>query len=116
VERRDEAGESKLRVEVLYVADCPYHAPTVRLLKDVLAAEGVQAEIKEILVVNAQMASELKFLGSPTIQINGLDIAAESPSEGTLACRLYRGSLQVGVPSMEMVRRAVIEARERGTP
>ena len=65
-----------MKVEVLYVADCPSHAPTVRLLKDVLAAEGVQAEVKEVLVVDAQMATELKFLGSPTIRINGLDICA----------------------------------------
>ena len=109
-------GECRLKVEVLYVADCPSHAPTVRLLKDVLAAEGVQAEVKEVLVVDAQMASEVKFLGSPTIRINGLDIAPESPKGGTLACRLYPGSPQIAVPPMEMVRRAVVKARNRGTP
>jgi hypothetical protein len=105
-----------MKVEVLYVADCPSHAPTVSLLRDVLAAEGVQAEIKEVLVVDAQMASELKFLGSPTIRINGLDIAPGSPKGGTLACRLYPGSPQIGVPPMEMVRRAIVKTREEGSP
>jgi hypothetical protein len=105
-----------LKVEVLYVADCPSYAPTVRLMKDVLAAEGILAEVKEVLVVDAPMASELKFFGSPTIRINGLDIAAESPNGGILACRLYPGSPQIGVPPMEMVRRAVVMARERGMP
>jgi hypothetical protein len=105
-----------LRVEVLYVADCPSHAPAVRLLKDVLAAEGIVAEVKEVLVADAQMASDLKFLGSPTIRINGLDIAEESSNCGTLACRLYLGSPQMGVPPMDMVRRAVLKAREKGTP
>jgi hypothetical protein len=105
-----------LKVEVLYVADCPSHAPAVRLLKEVLAAEGVQAEVKEVLVVDAQIARELGFLGSPTIRINGLDIAAASTNGGTLACRLYPGSPQVGVPPMEMIRRAVVKARERGIP
>jgi len=116
VKRPDEPGECRLKVEVLYVADCPSHTPTVRLLKDVLAAEGVQAEVKEVLVVDGKMASELKFLGSPTIRINGLDIAPESPKGGTLACRLYPGSPQIGVPPMEMVRRAVVKARKGGTP
>jgi len=104
-----------LKVEVLYVADCPSHGPTVRLLRDVLAAEGVQAEVAEVLVVDARMASELKFSGSPTIRINGQDIAAEAPKSGTLACRLYPGSPQIGVPPMELVRRAVVKAREGGT-
>ena len=105
-----------MKVEVLYVADCPSHTPTVRLLKDVLAAEGVQAEVKEVLVVDAQMAGELKFSGSPTIRINGLDIAPESPKGGTLACRLYPGSPRIGVPPVEMVRRAIAKARKGGTP
>jgi hypothetical protein len=103
-----------VREILLYVADCPSHAATVRLLKGALVAEGVQAKVKEILVVDAQMASELKFLGSPTIRINGLDIASESPKGGRLACRLYPGSPQIGVPPVEMVRHAIVKAREGG--
>ena len=105
-----------MKVEVLYVANCPSHAPTVRLLKDVLAAEGVQTEIKEVLVADSRMASELKFLGSPTIRINDLDIAPESPKGGTLACRFYPGSPQIAVPTMQMVRRAIVKARKGGPP
>jgi hypothetical protein len=53
-----------MKVEVLYVTDCPpSHPLAVRLLKDVLAAEGIKAEFTEVLVVDAQMASELKFRG-----------------------------------------------------
>ena len=105
-----------MKVEVLYVADCPSHAPAVKLLKDVLATEGVLAEVTEVLVADAQMARELKFIGSPTIRINGLDIAAESANEGTMACRLYPGSPQIGVPPIEMVRRAIVKARKGGSP
>jgi protein-disulfide isomerase len=105
-----------MKVEVLYVTDCPSHPPAVRLLKDVLAAEGIKAEITEVLVVDAQMASELKFRGSPTIRINGIDIAGESSDTGTFACRLYPGSPQIGVPPIELVRRALTQARERRTP
>jgi hypothetical protein len=107
-----------MKVEVLYVyvADCPSHPPAVKLLRDVLAAEGIKAEIMEVLVADERTASELKFRGSPTIRINGLDIAGESSDAGTFACRLYPGPHQIGVPPIEMVRRALAQARERRTP
>jgi hypothetical protein len=105
-----------MKVEVLYVTDCPSHPPAVRLLKDVLAAEGIKAEVTEVLVADAQMASELKFCGSPTIRINGLDIAGEPSGIGTFACRLYPGSRRIGVPPIELVRYALTQARERRTP
>jgi len=62
--------------------------------------------------MDAEMARRLKFPGSPTIRVNGQDIAEESPHAGTFACRLYSGSQQIGVPPVEMVRRALARARE----
>lgn len=102
-----------MKVEVLYVADCPSHLAAVTLVKDVLAAQGVAAEITEVLVSDEQTARELKFPGSPTIRINGRDVA-EPAKAGVfaLSCRLYPGSLRIGLPPVEMVRRAVAEARE----
>jgi hypothetical protein len=106
-----------VKVEVLYVADCPSHSAAVTLVKDVLAAQGVTAEINEVLVSSEQTARELKFPGSPTIRINGRDVA--EPSENgvfALSCRLYPGSLRIGLPPVEMVRRAVVEASEGAKP
>ena len=99
-----------MKVEVLYVADCPTHHAAVKLVKQVLAAEGVEAEIHEILVRDEGMANELGFCGSPTIRINGRDVAGESPDAGNfaLSCRLYHGSKQVGLPPAETVHRAVL--------
>lgn len=106
-----------MKVEVLYVADCPSHAAAVTLVKDILAAQGVAAEINEVLVPDEQTARELRFLGSPTIRINGRDVA-ESPKTVVfaLSCRLYPGSQQIGLPPAEKVLRAVAEARERDIP
>jgi hypothetical protein len=88
------------------------------MVKDVLAAEGVETEVQEVLVQDEEMASELKFLGSPTIRVNGRDVGGETRSaQGfALSCRLYPGSKQVGLPPAEMIHRAAIEARqgERG--
>jgi hypothetical protein len=107
-----------VKIEVLYVAECPSHPTAVRMVRDVLAAEGVVTEVQEVLVRDEGMASELKFLGSPTIRVNGRDVAGETRNAQSfaLSCRLYPGSKQVGLPPAEMIHRAVIEARqgERG--
>ena len=102
-----------MRVEVLYVSECPSHPAAVKLVKEILAAEGVAPDIHEVLVRDERMACELKFLGSPTIRINGRDVAGDSQTskDFALSCRLYPGSKQIGLPSAEMVHRAVLEAR-----
>ena len=58
-----------MKVEILYVAECPSHPAAVKLVKEVLAAERITTEVCEVLVRDEQMAGELKFLGSPTIRI-----------------------------------------------
>ena len=107
-----------MKVEVLYVSDCPSHPEAVRLVKNVLAAEGVVTDIREVLVQDEWMAGELKFVGSPTIRINGRDVAGESQTEKgfALCCRLYSGSKQIGLPATELVHRAVVEARRGEQP
>ena len=102
-----------MKIEVFYVPDCPHHPTSLMRLREVLAADGVAAEIREVAVTNMQMAEALRFCGSPTIRINGRDIAGESKDVGNFAmsCRLYPGAKQPGVPPVEMIRRAVREAR-----
>ena len=102
-----------MKIEVLYVAECPSHPAAVKLVKDVLVAQGVAADVQEVLVRDEGMASELRFLGSPTIRINGNDVAGEAQKAQNfaLSCRLYPGSKQVGLPPAELVQRAVLEAR-----
>jgi Domain of unknown function (DUF2703) len=103
-----------VKIEVLYVSECPSHPAAVKLVQDVLAAEGVATDIHEVLVKDERMAGELKFLGSPTIRINGRDVAGESqvPKSFALSCRLYLGSNGIGLPPAEMVHRAVLEAQQ----
>lgn len=103
-----------MKVEVLYVAECPSHPAAVKLVRDVLNSEGLAAEIREVLVRDDSMAADLAFSGSPTIRINGQDVAGDSSQAKAfaLSCRLYLDSEEMGLPSVEMVRRAVLAARE----
>ncbi len=100
-----------MRIEVLYVLDCPHYSAAMAELKSVLAAERIFAPITEVLVANPRMAEALRFRGSPTIRINGRDIAGESEMQHfAVSCRLYPGEKRPGVPPAEMIHRAVREA------
>jgi hypothetical protein len=103
-----------VRIEVLYVPDCPNHPTAVRLLRDVLFTEGIAAEICQVVVTDAQAAEEMRFRGSPTIRINERDIAEDSrvPEFFALACRVYPGAKDAGVPPVELMYRAVRAARD----
>ena len=106
-----------MRIEVLYVAECPSHPAAIKLVRDVLSAEGVSAEIREVLITDDRMATDFAFSGSPTIRVNGRDVAGESSNAKrfALSCRLYPGSTEIGLPPVELVRRAVVEARKGNT-
>lgn len=86
-----------LRVDVLYFDGCPNHAPTVELARRVVADLGVEAEVNEIPVESAEDAEAKRFLGSPSVRVNGRDIepGAETQSSYALSCRMYGES---GIP------------------
>ena len=98
-----------MRIEILYFDGCPHFAAARDLLRAILRAERVQAEVSEIEVTDASAARRLHFFGSPTIRINGLDIEADARNVAGvgLACRRYPN----GLPSEAMIRAALKEAR-----
>jgi hypothetical protein len=97
-------------VEVLYFEGCPNHRAAVDRLRMVLGQEQLPAEVSEIEVKDESAAKALKFFGSPTIRINGIDIDPDSRNvaETGFACRWYSS----GQPSEEMIRAALREIRE----
>ena len=98
-----------MKVEVLYFEGCPNYPPTMARLRELLRDEGLSVEIRCVAVRGPAEAKSLGFLGSPTIRINGLDIDVEArgSTAAGLACRRYAG----GLPSEEMIRAALKEAR-----
>ena len=82
-----------MRIEVLYFDDCPNHAPTVERVKQIVAALGVQERVEEIEVRSPGQAQQLRFLGSPTVRVNGVDIDPSARQRTTygLSCRVYSG-------------------------
>jgi hypothetical protein len=97
-----------MKIEVLYFEGCPNHAPAVDRLKTVLRQAGLATEVSEIEVTDESAAKTLRFFGSPTIRVNGLDIEPDARNVGDtgFACRRYPG----GLPSEGMIRSALREA------
>jgi hypothetical protein len=53
-----------MKIEVLYVANCPNHAVALERLREVLSAKSFQKHVNEVLVRDAEMAQSLKFVES----------------------------------------------------
>jgi hypothetical protein len=79
-------------VEVLTFEGCPHAEPALDLVRRVVADAGVAATVRRVDVSDPEAAMALRFLGSPTIRINGRDIepGAGERNEYVLSCRLYR--------------------------
>lgn len=72
-----------LQVRVLYSEGCANTPPTVELVKKVAHESNVPVNIETVMVSTQEQAQDLRFLGSPTVQIDGLDI--ELPGFDNLA-------------------------------
>jgi len=103
-----------MKIEVLYVPNCPNHTVALERLREILPVESFQEQVSEVLVSDTAMAQLLKFPGSPTIRINGQDV--EPRNEQTvsfgLMCRLYSDGS--GAPSQQKLRAAIEKARDAG--
>lgn len=75
-----------MKVELLYILDCPWCLKTKKLIREALGELKLEAEIEEILIDNEGKARKYKFLGSPTVRINSKDIQEEVSKDQCLAC------------------------------
>ncbi len=63
-----------IKIRVLYNDGCPNASKVVNLIEKVKNEVGVPVFIESVVVSSQEQAVKLRCLGSPTIQINGLDI------------------------------------------
>lgn len=100
-------------VELFYFDGCPGHEAVRRRVRAVLAQVGVGAQVRERRVETDAGAQRERFLGSPTVRVNGVDVDPDAGgrTDYGLKCRLYRtGDGLAGAPPDEWVRNAVQRA------
>jgi hypothetical protein len=79
-------------VEVLYFDGCPNHGPAIALVERVCSELGLEADVRLVNVPDRQAAQRLRFLGSPTLRIGGVDVdpVTETRDDYALSCRVFR--------------------------
>jgi hypothetical protein len=102
-----------MTVELLFWDGCPSHPEALDQLQRIMREENVRTSVELIEVTSDEQAREQRFIGSPTIRIDGQDVTP--PGEGeqfSLSCRVYRtrdGRVSP-VPDPEDVRAAIRRA------
>ncbi len=92
-----------MQIDLLYFDGCPSWKAALKNLKAALIAEGLEANIRLMRVQTDEEASRWKFLGSPSFQVNGVDLWEEERQQYGLSCRIYPTPQGMkGAPSPEM--------------
>ena len=101
------------RVEILYFDGCPNHGPARALVERLASELRVEPEIELVEVADPEAAATLRFLGSPTVRVDGVDVepGAEERRDFAFSCRIYRSHGGASEqPAEGWVREALIEA------
>jgi hypothetical protein len=81
-----------VKIELLYFEGCPSYTELLPRLRELLASEAIDEEVELRRVESAEDAERERFLGSPTVRVNGEDVdpTAKDRDDFGLECRLYR--------------------------
>ena len=81
-----------MRVELLYFDGCPSYARLLPRLQMLIEEAGLDADVELRCVESEEEALSERFLGSPTVRVDGRDIepGADTRTDFGLKCRLYR--------------------------
>ena len=106
-----------MNVELLWWEGCPSTERALETVRGALSELGLEAtEVRTREVRTDDEATELGFLGSPTILIDGVDLVPAADDEPIgLSCRVYRrrdGRISP-LPDPDDLREALQRAAER---
>jgi hypothetical protein len=80
-----------MRVELLFWDGCPSHAKALAELRAEMAEMALDPSGVIVREVKTQAEAESeRFVGSPTIRIDGIDVQPPGEEPVGLTCRIYR--------------------------
>lgn len=99
-----------MNIEILYFDGCPNHKLADQRVREVLDELGIRAEVVHVNVKDENTAQQVQFPGSPTVRVNGADVAPVTNDEQfSMRCRVYPTSSGFdGAPDKDVIR-SVIE-------
>jgi Alkylmercury lyase len=101
-------------VEILYFDGCPNHEPAVALVERVGHELGIEPQIRLVNVPDQEAAQRLRFLGSPTVRVDGRDVDPHEKEHDdfALSCRIFRTEAGIaGQPDERWVREALLRSK-----
>jgi len=94
-----------LKIELLFMDDCPSWESGLQNLKAALQLESMHADIDLVKIRDNVEATHLEFLGSPSFRVDGHELWPEERETYALSCRIYLSPQGAkGWPSVEMLR------------
>ena len=96
-------------IELLYFDGCPSWQNTLADIRAVLAEAGRDEEVRLVRVESHEEAQRLRFLGSPTVRVDGRDVESAIATEGYgMECRIcWGGGKPTGLPPKEWLAAAI---------
>jgi hypothetical protein len=104
-----------MRIEFLYFTGCPSWKRALEDLREVMEEMGIDGEIEMIEIKTEEDVQRHRFLGSPSIRVDGRDIEERmaNDTDYSMRCRVYRNGLMLqGWPSKEMLKGALEAAKD----
>jgi glutaredoxin len=104
-------------IRVITFEGCPNCQATRDLVEKTVQQMHVNASIEDIQIANEEEARRYRFLGSPTIQIDGQDIEADRRDDrASFSCRVYRTRNGItGVPPTDLLVEAINRVQRNPT-
>jgi len=101
---------TRMDVTLLYFEGCPHWTIADERLR-LVAVDRPDITVRHQLVETPEQAARVGFLGSPSIQVDGVDPFAGPGAQVGLMCRLYPtpDGFQ-GVPTLDQIRAALADA------
>jgi copper chaperone CopZ len=99
----------RVKVQLLHFEGCPNVEAARTALREALAAERIDVAIEEIDTEHPSAPAWSRGWGSPTILIDGADVAGQEQAAETSCCRLYAD----GAPSVSTIRARLAASRVR---
>lgn len=100
-----------MQVQLLHTKDCHAWQEAEKVLEDALKEAGFTIKYQVVLVNSDEQARQLKFLGSPQITVDRVDVdplAKNATRYSIASCRpyLYQGK-SYDYPPKEMILKAI---------
>jgi hypothetical protein len=99
-------------VTLLWFNDCPGHESARQIVADIVGRVAPDATIEDVDASSVAVAVALRFPGSPTVRVDGVDIEPGfvDPGDYTPRCRLYRTATGLtGLPDPRWLEEALRE-------